>query len=284
MSALAPTTRRRSRTLGALVALLLTTAALAGCGKDDAPPTLTMPDLVGKPVSAAINQAYDALHTSLVTFDLSPLDRESATDWVVVGTSPAAGEKTPKFTKVYAWALKASEYRWFTENPTMPTIRAGADVAKLVAKGGVLAGVKDLVQIRYQPGKAPAAAKASPVDAAAFTPDRGLYPDLATEPEAEWQLREGLLEAPAKGTVTKGTQPSSTSRLRTGQLLVLLVIKKPAATPATPASSSGSGSTGGSSGGTSGGSSGGGGGGSNGPQFPSGIPTKIPNCPRQICG
>lgn len=266
-------------------AALLVLATLTGCGGDeDDAPMLAMPDLVGKPVAAALALTYDALHTSLVTYDLSPADREGADDWVVVATSPAAGKKTPKFNRVYAWVLKASEYAWFSEHPTMPKIPAKADVAKLVAKGGLLAPVKELVQLRYQPGKAPFSAAASPVDQAAHTPDRGLHPDLATEPPAEFRARAGLLAAPNRGTVTVGSRPATGSDLRVGQYLVVLVITKPKEKPKPPAApapstTGSSGGSGRSSGGSSGGSSG-----SGIPGLPSGFPTKIPNCPKAICG
>lgn len=247
---------------------------------------LVMPDLVGQPVLAASTAAYDALHTSLISYDLAPADRTSGSDWIVVATSPAAGELTPKFTKVYAWALKASEYAWFEDHPTMPKVPANADMAKLIGKGGLLEPVKDLVLVRYRPGTAPKSAKPSEVDAAAFTPDRGLHPDLATEPPTELATRTGLLEAPAKGTIASGSRPVPSAALRVGQYLVVLVIPKPVEKPdppnepdPVPTGSTGSGT----------GSSGSGGNGSDGsggsPTLPGGFPTpKIPSCPQQLCG
>lgn len=277
-----PRTRRTTRAF-LVAAALVVAAVLTGCGEDEPDaPLLAMPDLVGQPVLTASSLTYDALHTSLVPVDLAPANRESGADWVVVATSPAAGARTPKFTKVYAWVLKASEYTWFTEHPTMPRIPVGTDAAELIGKDGLLAPVEELVQLRYLPGAAPSSAKPSKVDAAAFTPDRGLHPDLATEPPAEFGARAGLLAAPSAGTVAAGSRPGAAAELRVGQYLVVLVKPKPVEKPRppstpdpiTPATSGGSGGSGG-------GSTGGGGGT---PSLPGGFPTKIPNCPRQLCG
>lgn len=271
-----------------LAAVLICATTISGCADDEPDaPILAMPDLVGKPMSAALAETYDELHTSLVAFDLSPADRRSDEKWVVVATSPEAGEKTPKFTRVYAWVLKASEYAWFQENPTMPAIPDEASSAKLVAQGGLLAPVKDLVQFRWDPEAAPKSALPSPVDKAAFTPDRGMRPDLAAEPLAEFETRTGLFAAPVKGTVAVDSRPAADYDLRMGQYLVVLVKKTPAAKPRPPApapaapapSTNSSGSTGGSSGGSS----------STGPRgfpngFPTAFPTRIPNCPKRICG
>lgn len=271
---------RRAAHAWLLAVLMVGATVLTGCADDEQDaPMLAMPDLVGKPVLAASTATYDALHTSLVSYDLAPADRKGGSDWVVVATSPAAGEPTPKFTKVYAWVLKASEYDWFQDHPTMPKLPANADVAKLIGKGGLLAPVKDLLLIRYQPGKAPKSAKASPVDATAFTPDRGLHPDLATEPPAELAVRDGLLAAPVKGTVVAGSRPGSAGALRDGQYLVVLVIPKPPAKPKPPVEAPRAPDP--VLGGSTGGTSGGGGGGT--PSLPDGFPD-IPNCPERICG
>ncbi|MET3962105.1 hypothetical protein ABIE44_002039 [Marmoricola sp. OAE513] len=274
------TMHRAARAL-AVAALLLSAALVAGCGDDETKvPRLAMPDLVGKSIGDAETQTYDALHTSLIYYDLSPANRASANDWVIVATSPEAGKRTPKFEKVYAWALKKSEYDWFRKNPSMPKLPNGASAAKLLGKGGLLEPVADLVKVRYQPGKAPKKAEADPADTAAFVPDRGLHPDLSAEPVAEFGLRNGLRVAPTRGTVAVGALPP-TGALRIGQFLVLLVVEKPPAKPKkpetpdfdvpvieTPDIDTGGGSGG--SGGPGGGMLGGG--------------IDIPGCPKQICG
>lgn len=255
-------------------AALLTVLAACGGGPADAP-NLTMPNLVGQTIGAAEDATYNALHTSLIYYDLSPANRESDNNWVVVATQPAAGTRTPKFRTVYAWVLRASEYAWFKAHPRMPSIPAGAKVARLIGTGGPLAPVKDLVLLRYPPGRAPAQAKPSPVDSQAFTPDRGLQPDLAAEPRAEWLLRQGLFAASAVGTVTLGTRPASGSTLRVGQYLVLLVAPAPPKKHpnAPPVSGTAPGS-----GGEATHHSGSG--------HPHGLPggIKLPKCPPQLCG
>lgn len=262
------------------VLMVVASTALVACGEDEPEvPTLAMPDLVGTKIGQAEVQTYDALHTSLIYYDLSASGRQTDTDWVVVSTSPKAGADTKKFEKVYAWALPAAEYEWFQKNPTMPKLPARASVADLIGAGGPLEPVKALVKVRYSPGKAPKSAKVDPEDAERFTPRRGHNPEPADEPEDEWEARQGLLVAPTAGTLAVGSRPGANTQLRTGQFLVLLVVNRPPKKPVTPdpidvpeidvPDIDGG--------------SGGGGGGL--PGIPDGFPTpKIPNCPKQICG
>jgi hypothetical protein len=277
-------TRQRTRfsALGltmALVCALLLTA----CGEEKKVETAAMPSIVGMTVGAGERLVYDVLHTSLVYYDQSPADRDSTNDWIIVSTFPAADAVTPTKKIVYAWALKRSEYDWFKAHPTMPKLPAKATLAKLVGPGGALAGVSELVKLRYQPGKAPQSAKPDPKDANAFTPDRGVRPDPSTEPAAELELRKTLMVAKPAGTIAVGSRPAPGATLRVGQYVVILAITKPPAKKKPipgnfdydPPDLSGVG------GGGSGGSGGGGGGG--------GIPglpgIDIPNipCPKQIC-
>jgi hypothetical protein len=173
--------------------------------------------------------------------------------------------------------------------PPVPAIAAGTSVAKLVGTGGLLAPVKDLIETRYEPGKAPVSAVTSPLDASAFAPDRGITPDMSTEPTAEWTQRQGLLVAPESGLVAAGSRPASGSSVRTGQLLVLLVVAAPPKKhrpPPAPITSTGSGS--GSHRGSGSGShrgSGSGTGSTFGGFFPHGVPhLKFPACPKKFCG
>ncbi|MCW2787015.1 MAG: hypothetical protein JWP74_3532 [Marmoricola sp.] len=279
-------TATQHRRLIALVAVVACALGLTACGSTKAPVALrAMPNLVGMTVGDGEQHVYDVLHTSLLYYDQAPVNRLGVDNtWVIVATYPAAGVRTAKYKLVYAWALRKSEYDWFTAHPTMPRIAARTPVAKLIGPGGVLAPVKELVKVRYRPGAAPSSAKADPADAAAFKPNRVDVPDPSTQPLAEWALYKGLLVAPVARTLTVAVRPGAGTALRVGQFLVLLAIRAPVSRSSTGGSSGGvsytppSGSSGsGTSGGTSGGSGSG---------LPSGLGgVKIPHlhCPNNLC-
>jgi hypothetical protein len=264
-----------------MVALALACAfGLAACGgkKAEPVPLLSMPDVVGMPISDAETSIYDGLHTSLYYYDQSPANRDIGSDWVIVSTYPAAGAKTKKFKLVYAWALQKNEYDWFKAHPTMPAIPKDATTASLLATGGMFRDVSALVQLRYQPGQAPSGAKSSTTDKGPFTPDRGKFTDPSTEPPPEYALRAGLLVAPVAGTEILSTRPAPGSALRVGQYLVLLAgpksHKHATSNGSIKSSTSKTSTSGGNSGGT--------------PHLPSGIPTNISiptniPCPSNIC-
>lgn len=143
--------------------------------------------------------------------DLSPLDRSvwDQDNWTVVTTTLAGDTVT-------MWYLRNSEAAWFKANPGMPTIKAGTKTETLTDEGGVLHGVRELVEYRWAKGETPPWDKDS--DPYVLSDDRV---GLSDEPEQEVKDRTGLKESDGSDLV-HSTRPAAGNCVRPGRYLVVL--------------------------------------------------------------
>ncbi|WP_406045527.1 hypothetical protein OG799_14265 [Micromonospora sp. NBC_00898] len=180
-----------------------------------ASPSPTVPYVVGSNLSRATGMLVRDFDLRADWKDHSPLGRNivSDTDWTVVATDPPVGTAVPPKTQVTLFALKESEVFWFSAHPVMPPLPKNAPTDSLLEGNGLLAGVRELVLVRYAKGKAPAGAKAA-VDARVVK---------GSEPAQEVKARAGLKVAHPSDSVVVSSIPSAAQPVRQGRLIVVTV-------------------------------------------------------------
>lgn len=211
------------------------------------PVAVVMPDLAGVPLDAADAQLRELGHRDYFddgeprAHDLSPRERYPSMDqeWTVVTTRPAPGQTWEVGDPVYLFALRTTEYQWFTAHPVMPPMPPDVAVADLTAQGQLLFEVEDLVDFAHAPGHEP------PYPSflgSTQQPIPGLPDDPSLEPPAEQAARADLAsaseytDAPLIGSV-----PAPGAQLRMGQMLFVTVGDEPRSEYSSGGSGSGSG-------------------------------------------
>lgn len=199
-----------------------------------------MPDVVGMPFPDAQTTVH-ALRVpaggdqerldrpQVVDLDLSPRDRSVYVpeNWTVAATVPAAGEPVTSSGVVWLFLLKNEEWTWLVENPTMPALPADAASLDLTREGGPLAGMRELVELRYAPGHEPEHRSPArpPVTGEDRTPDLSDSLDPSFEPVSEREARDALLRA-YSGLVI-ASLPGVGEPVRPGALITVLVREEP---------------------------------------------------------
>lgn len=209
-----------------------TTASTGASTEEEEPAAEPMPDLVGVRLDKANSRMYrlEEHHDGVEEWDLSPRDRSvwEPANWKVAQTVPAAGAPMDPQGTVYLFYLRPAELRWFDQHPRMPRFDRRILTERLVRRRALFGPVRELIEYRYPDGRAPryeTRAYRSPDDG----PD--LRPDPSKEPASEWRPRQRLKEASEYGTLALSSLPPPGTRLRTGQLLTLLVVEKPEPPP-----------------------------------------------------
>lgn len=197
------------------------------------PVAVVLPDLAGVPLDAADAQLRELGHRDDFddgqprAHDLSPRERYPSTDpeWTVVTSRPAPGQTWAVGDRVYLFALRTTEYQWFTAHPVMPPMPSDVAVADLTAQGQLLFEVEDLVDFAHAPGHEPSYPSFL---GSVQQPIPGLPDDPSLEPPAEQAARADLAsasqytDAPLIGSV-----PAMGAPLRMGQLLAVTVGDEP---------------------------------------------------------
>ncbi|MEE6261070.1 hypothetical protein [Plantactinospora sonchi] len=120
--------------------------------------------------------------------------------------------------------LKNGEAAWFAAHPTMPKLRKGSPADDLTDDGGPLAGLRELVLLRYAKGKAPK-------DAPVADEHPGLRDGF--EPPEELVARAGLKEAYSFDSKVVGSIPGAGQEVRPGRFVVVTVEREKQQDPPT---------------------------------------------------
>lgn len=192
-------------------------------------PVVVVPDVVGQKLPSA-DSAVRAAELRSESADASPLARNifDRGNWTVIATNPPAGTSVPAKRSVSLLVLKNGEAAWFAAHPTMPKLRKGMPADELTDDGGPLAGLRELVLLRYAKGKAPKDA---------LTPDE--HPGLRDgfEPAEELAARAGLKDAYWFDSKVVGSIPAAGQEVRPGRFAVVTVEREKRRDP--PAGSDG---------------------------------------------
>ncbi|MFE9694465.1 hypothetical protein [Micromonospora sp. NPDC005806] len=173
-----------------------------------------VPNVVGMDLLSA-RISIDAVDLRPEQADVSPLCRSILveSDWTVIGTDPPAGTITPSGRSVSLQVLKSAEAAWFAAHPKMPKLPKRPTARNLTDDGGPLAGLQELVLLRYAKRMAPQHA---------LTADEPSCSKYRIEPSEEVAARDGLKQAYSISIVA-GSIPAAGQPVRRGRLIVVLV-------------------------------------------------------------
>lgn len=200
-----------------LPVVLPTTTASQAVSSVPAPVSVVMPDLRGVAYVDAV-RLLDGYGHRADEKDASARGRLVFVrkNWTVVDTFPAVGKPIPAGIKATLYLLRNEEAAWFAEHQKMPRLPAGKKAETLGADGGILEPVRELVLIRYAPGRAPK-------DATDAIEGHGDEYGSGTEPEGERKTRAKLKSASSFETTVVGSVPAAGKPLRPGQFIVVTV-------------------------------------------------------------
>ncbi|MEH0820908.1 MULTISPECIES: PASTA domain-containing protein [unclassified Micromonospora] len=176
-----------------------------------------VPDLVGLDLPKARDSVH-AVGLRSEPADLSPLCRKTlvAKNWTVIGTNPPAGISVSPDQTISLLVLKKEEAAWFAGHPKMPQLPKGTPARDLTDDDGPLAGLQELVLLRYAKSMAPQHA---------LTAVERPCSKYSNEPPEEVAARAGLKQAYSISVVV-GSIPAAGQPVRPGRLIVVLVRDK----------------------------------------------------------